>query len=104
MHIGDALEIIPSLEGPFDMVFIDAGKQDYIRYYDMVAGNLNPGGLIIADNVLWDGKVVNEGRDQDPDARSLHEFNEMVQRDPSVENIMLPVRDGLLVVRKLGET
>ncbi|MCB0569848.1 MAG: O-methyltransferase [Phaeodactylibacter sp.] len=104
LHIGDALEIIPSLEGPFDMVFIDAGKQDYIRYYDMVAGNLNPGGLIIADNVLWDGKVVNEGRDQDPDARSLHEFNEMVQRDPSVENIMLPVRDGLLVVRKLGET
>ncbi len=101
LHIGDALEVIPELEGRFDMVFIDAGKQDYSRYYNMLIGRMNPGGLILADNVLWSGKVIAGDREEDPDAISLHRFNEMVQQDPRVENIMLPIRDGLLIARKL---
>ena len=101
LHMGDALEIIPKLEGNFDLVFIDAGKQDYAAFYHLVIGRTNPGGLIIADNVLWSGKVVAKDRAQDPDAVSLHNFNEMVQNDPRVENIMLPIRDGLLIARRL---
>ena len=101
LHIGDAREVIPALPGPFDMVFIDAGKQDYIQYYDLVIDKVPRGGLIIADNVLWSGKVVSDEREQDQDAVSIHQFNEKVQRDERVENIMLPLRDGLLIARKV---
>ena len=101
LHIGDAREVIPSLEGPFDMVFIDAGKQDYSLYYDLVIGKVRSGGLIIADNVLWSGKVVTDERESDPDTRSIHRFNEKVQEDKRVENVLLPVRDGLLFARKI---
>lgn len=101
LHMGDALEIIPKLEGNFDLVFIDAGKQDYAAFYNLVIGRINPGGLIIADNVLWSGKVVAKDKEQDPDAISLHNFNELVHHDPRVENIMLPIRDGLLIARRL---
>ena len=101
LHIGDAREVIPALPGPFDMVFIDAGKQDYIQYYDLVIDKVPRGGLIIADNVLWSGKVVSGERGQDQDAASIHQFNEKVQRDERVENIMLPLRDGLLIARKV---
>ncbi len=101
LHIGDALEIIPELDEQFDMVFIDAGKQEYSQFYKLVIGKVNSGGLIIADNVLWSGKVVNKGREDDPDTMAIHNFNEMVQQDERVENIMLPVRDGLIIARKL---
>lgn len=100
-HIAPALEVIPRIEGRFDLVFIDADKSNYTNYLDMVIDRMNPGGLIIADNVLWSGKVIAGDREEDPDAISLHRFNEMVQQDPRVENIMLPIRDGLLIARKL---
>ena len=101
LHIGNAQEIIPGLPGPFDIIFIDAGKQDYASYYDLVIDKANPGGLIIADNVLWSGKVIAEERERDPDTLAIHRFNEKVQQDERVENILLPVRDGLLIARKL---
>ena len=101
LHIGDAREVIPALPGPFDLVFIDAGKQDYGHYYDLVIDKVSNGGLIIADNVLWSGKVVSGEREQDQDAAAIHQFNEKVQRDDRVENIMLPLRDGLLIARKV---
>ncbi|MCB0549331.1 MAG: O-methyltransferase [Phaeodactylibacter sp.] len=102
LHIGDALEVIPQLEGSFDLVFIDAGKQDYALYYDLVIDRVEPGGLIIADNVLWSGKVTSPAeREGDADTRLIHQFNEKVQQDPRVENILLPLRDGLLIARKV---
>ncbi len=99
LHIGDALEILPSLPGPFDLVWIDAGKQDYVYYYDMVFDKVRPGGYILADNVLWSGKVAST--DRDADTLALHRFNQKVQADPRVENLILPVRDGILIARKL---
>ncbi|MCB9294449.1 MAG: O-methyltransferase [Lewinellaceae bacterium] len=102
LHIADAREAIPRLEGPFDLVFIDAAKQDYALYYDLVFDKVNSGGLIIADNVLWSGKVLDSsGREQDEDAAFLHQFSEKVQLDERVENVMIPLRDGLLIARKL---
>lgn len=102
LHIGDALEIIPGLAGPFDMVFIDANKQEYIRYYDLVIDKVAPGGLILSDNVLWSGKVLTAAeREKDEDAALIHQFNEKVLRDERVENVMLPLRDGLLIARKV---
>ncbi len=102
LHIGDALEVIPGLDGPFDMVFIDANKQEYARYYDLVIDKVAPGGLILADNVLWSGKVLTSAeREKDQDAALIHRFNEKVLRDERVENAMLPLRDGLLIVRKV---
>lgn len=101
LHIGDALKAIPDLPGPFDIIFIDAGKQDYALYYDLVIEKTRPGGLIIADNVLWSGKAVSEERERDPDALAIHRFNEKVNQDERVENTMLPLRDGLLIARKL---
>jgi len=98
LHIGDAKEIIATLETTFDMVFIDAGKKDYELYYDLVFDRLNTGGLIIVDNILWSGKVTL--KEHDNDTRVIHAFNEKVQNDERVENIMLPIRDGLLIARK----
>ena len=98
MHLGRAQEIIPTLEGVFDLVFIDAGKQDYAEFYDLVIDRVRPGGLILADNVLWSGKVLNPKPGDD--AAYLHAFNEKVHADPRVENLMLPVRDGLMIVSK----
>lgn len=101
LHIGDAYEILPSLPGPFDLVWIDAGKQDYTYYYDLVFDKVAPGGYILADNVLWSGKVVTNNRDAD--TLALHRFNQKVQADPRVENIILPIRDGILIARKLPQ-
>ncbi|NRB53696.1 MAG: O-methyltransferase [Saprospiraceae bacterium] len=98
LHIGKAEEVIPQLPGKFDFVFLDAGKLDYPLFYDLVIDRVNPGGLIIADNVLWSGKVVQEQRDKDTEA--LHAFNQMVQDDPRVNNLILPIRDGLLIAQK----
>lgn len=98
--IGDAKEVIPTLEGGFDLVFIDADKISYPSYYDLVIEKLNPGGVILADNVLWEGKVLNVGT-KERDTKAIQAFNDKVQNDPRVENVLLPLRDGLMMVRKL---
>lgn len=101
-RLGNALEIIPNVEGNFDMVFIDADKANYINYYNLVIERMNPGGVILADNVLWSGKVlVEEGQKIDKDTKVLLDYNRMVQEDPRVENVLLPIRDGLMLARKL---
>jgi caffeoyl-CoA O-methyltransferase len=101
-RIGNALDIIPKLESTFDMVFIDADKINYINYYNLVIDRLNKGGIIISDNVLWSGKVImNADRKIDKDTKIILDFNRMVQEDPRVENILLPIRDGLMLARKL---
>lgn len=98
-HIGDACEIIPTLDGMFDLVFIDADKRQYVEYYRLVIDRVRSGGLIVADDVLWDGKVV-DSKSQDAQTRGILEFNDLVQEDSRVENIMFPVRHGLMLIRK----
>jgi predicted O-methyltransferase YrrM len=100
-RIGNALELVPKLTGPFDLVFIDADKENYQRYYDFVFKLVPLGGYILADNVLWSGKVLQSKPDKD--TRAIQEFNEKVQHDPRVENILLPVRDGIMIARKVKE-
>lgn len=101
-RLGNALDIIPTLSGNFDMVFIDADKANYINYYNLVIDRMNKGGIIMADNVLWSGKVlVEEGKKIDKDTKVLLEYNQMVQEDPRVENVLLPIRDGIMLARKL---
>lgn len=101
-HIGEALEVLPGLKGPFDLAFIDADKENYLRYYELVMERLRPGGVILADNVLWSGKVLSKQlAANDPEAHALIEFNNFVQQDERVENLMLPFRDGLTIIRKL---
>lgn len=99
-HIGDAIELIPTLTGEFDLVFIDADKNNYINYYNLVFDKIPSGGYIIADNVLWSGKVVNPLEELDEDTKTLVAFNKLVQEDERVENVLFPIRDGLMVVRK----
>ena len=98
-HIGDACEIIPTLDGMFDLVFIDADKRQYVEYYRLVIDRVRSGGLIVADDVLWDGKVV-DSKSQDAQTRGILEFDDWVQEDSRVENIMFPVRHGLMLIRK----
>lgn len=100
LHLGDAAEIVPNLAETFDLVFLDAGKMDYAAHYELVLEKTRPGGFLVADNVLWDGKVAGGG-EKDETARALREFNDMAQNDPRVENILLPVRDGLMLMQKL---
>ncbi len=97
--IGDALETIPKLQGPFDLVFIDADKLHYPHYYTLVKDKIRPGSLILVDNVLWGGKVVDK-RDDDPETQAIREFTQMVRDDKEVEQLILPVRDGLMMIRK----
>lgn len=100
--IGNALDIIPKLEGYFDLVFIDADKVNYQNYYNLIIDKVASGGFIIADNVLWSGKVVAEDeRSSDKDTNSILKFNEAVQKDERVANVIVPLRDGLLIVRKI---
>jgi len=101
LMIGPALSIIPQLENDFDLVFIDADKKNYINYYKEIFPKVRVGGLIIADNVLWSGKVVDLDA-QDPDTQLLRDFNLMIQSDSRVSNILLPIRDGLMLVRKIS--
>jgi predicted O-methyltransferase YrrM len=98
LRIGNALEIIPGLNYPFDLVFIDADKVNYANYYDLVIDKVRSGGFILADNVLWSGKVI--GEKPDKDTKAILDFNAKVTADPRVENVMLTVRDGLMLVRK----
>lgn len=98
-RIGNALEIISGLEDRLDLVFIDADKENYHRYFDLVIERVNLNGFILADNVLWSGKVLDTNHDKD--TRAIVEFNEKVQRDGRVENVLLPIRDGIMVMRKI---
>ena len=99
LHLGNALEIIPQLKENWDVVFIDADKSNYINYYNMLIKQLKSGAYIIADNVLWSGKVLNQSGKQDEDTKTLIKFNQMIQEDERVENVLLPIRDGLMVIR-----
>src|SRR5687767_3363996 len=99
LRLGEAAFLLPHLENIYDLVFIDADKPNYSNYYNLVIDDVRPGGFIIADNVLWSGKVLAPGDDEN--AMALHEFNQMVQADERVSNVLLPVRDGLMVVCKL---
>jgi len=101
-YIGNALQIVPTLAATFDLVFIDADKINYAAYYDLIFDKVRPGGYIIADNVLWSGKVLAKYRRKlDEDTQAVVAFNKKVHDDMRVENILLPVRDGLLVARKI---
>ncbi len=98
-HLGNALELIPSLPAP-DLVFIDADKENYLNYYKLLVPSMKSGSLLIADNVLWSGKVLDENQKlNDLETRSLDEFNVFVHQDDRVENVLLPVRDGLMLLR-----
>jgi caffeoyl-CoA O-methyltransferase len=98
-HLGEAKEIIPNLNEVWDLVFIDADKANNAAYYDLVIEKVRPGGLILIDNVLWYGKVLSENT-KDKDTTVIHQFNNMVANDPRAEKLILPVRDGIFVVRK----
>jgi caffeoyl-CoA O-methyltransferase len=102
-RIGDAGEIIPTLTDTFDIVFIDADKMNYHKYYDLVFDKVRQGGFIISDNVLWSGKVadIQEGKKIDRDTQNLLNFNKMCHDDPRTENLLMPIRDGLMISRKL---
>ncbi len=99
-RIGNALEFIPTLDVKLDLVFIDADKENYSNYFDLVIDKMNPGGYIIADNVLWSGKVTLPREEMDIDTAALVDYCEKVNADTRVENVLLPVRDGLLIARK----
>ena len=98
LSIGDAKVIVPTLNGPFDLVFIDAGKADNSLYFDLVIDKIRSGGILIADNVLWSGKVLKTAKDTD--TQNIQSFNQKVLEDDRVENTILPIRDGILIARK----
>ena len=100
-HIGDATEIIPTLNKKFDLVFIDADKENYINYWNLIVPMMNKGGIILSDNVLWSGKVLEEVKKNDKSTPILLEYNKLVNEDPRVETVLLPIRDGLTVSRVL---
>ena len=98
--LADAKDYIPTIKESIDLVFIDADKKNYLNYYHLVIDKLNKGGLIIADNVLWSGKITMPESTMDKETIAIHQFNQFVQQDNRVENMLLPIRDGLMVVRK----
>ena len=98
--IGDAIKQIPKITEVFDLVFIDADKPNYLNYYKAVLPKLKSGGFILVDNVLWDGKVVHKVSKDDMSTKGIFDFNNYVQNDTTVENLMLPLRDGLMLIRK----
>ena len=100
-HVGDARLIIPSLDQSFDLVFIDADKRDYCDYYHLVFDLMPVGGFLLADNVLWSGKVVDPLAAQEDQTRGILAFNDLVQNDSRVKNVILPVRDGIMLVQKM---
>jgi caffeoyl-CoA O-methyltransferase len=100
-HLAPAMEVIPRIAGTFDLVFIDADKQNYCNYFDLVVDRVRPGGLIIADNVLWSGKVLAPETEQDGETRGLAAYAQKVKDDDRVSNVLLPLRDGLLVSRRI---
>ena len=102
VHIGDAVDILQRLARHFDLIYIDANKRDYLAYYDLAMAHLVPGGYIIADNTLWDGKVTDTAS-HDAQTRGIREFNDRVAADPRVERVILPLRDGLTIIRHCDE-
>lgn len=98
-HIGPALDIIPQLSNGWDMVFIDADKKNYPNYFDAILPKMNKGGIILSDNVLWSGKVVQEVKPNDKQTQILLDYNKKINQDPRVETILLPIRDGLTISR-----
>lgn len=99
--IGDALAIIPALDTMWDMVYIDANKRHYTQYFELIADRVRPGGFIIADNTLWDGKPALEPDSRDPQTRGIADFNDRVVADPRFETVIIPLRDGLTLMRRL---
>lgn len=97
---GDATKLIPEIDLIFDLVFIDADKENYANYYRLIFDKVRQGGIIIADNVLWSGNILKPVHEMDIETRALHDFNEMINRDERVENVLFPVRDGLMIIRK----
>jgi predicted O-methyltransferase YrrM len=100
-HLGEAIEIIPTLHLKFDLVFIDADKENYIHYFNQIVPKMNSGGIILSDNVLWSGKVVQPLQPNDLSTKILLEYNHLLNNDPRVETVLLPIRDGLTVSRVL---
>lgn len=100
LHIGNAMEIIDQIEGDFDLIFIDADKSNYPAYFEKCVSRLRSGGLIIADNILWYGKVVLPVKDSDKETKAIKLFNETVSKDPRFDSLILPIRDGIMVARK----
>lgn len=98
-HLGNALDIIPTLNKKFDLVFIDADKENYIHYFHAIVPMMNPGGIILSDNVLWSGKVLGEVKANDKSTKVLLEYNELLKKDARIETVLLPIRDGLTVSR-----
>lgn len=100
-HIGDAIQIIPTLEKKYDLVFIDADKENYLNYFDLIVPLMNTGGIILSDNVLWSGKVLETPDPRDISTNILLEYNTKINQDARVETVLLPIRDGLTVSRVL---
>jgi caffeoyl-CoA O-methyltransferase len=100
LHIGNAMQIIPTLKEQWDLIYIDADKPNYLNYYRMLFDHLRPGGFFIADNALWGGKVLHPKKKLDKDTLGIVEFNEFIQQDDRVENVLLPVRDGIMLIQK----
>jgi len=100
-HLGEATDIIPTIKTTFDLVFIDADKENYLNYYELIVPKMNKGGIILSDNVLWSGKVVEPLKEGDLSTKILLEYNKRLNEDPRVETVLLPIRDGLTVSRVL---
>ncbi|WP_248723742.1 O-methyltransferase [Seonamhaeicola sp. ML3] len=101
-HLGNALDIIPEINTAFDLIFIDADKTNYPNYFNVIIDKLNPGGIILSDNVLWSGKIIEDLKSDDSDTRALLEYNKMLKEDHRIETVILPIRDGLTISRKIG--
>ena len=100
-HLGEAVDIIPTLDLKFDLVFIDADKENYLNYFELIVPKMNKGGIILSDNVLWSGKVLEPLNPKDISTKVLLEYNQKLKEDPRVETVLLPIRDGLTVSRVL---
>lgn len=98
-YVGEALDVLVKIEGPFDLVFIDADKANYGNYFKAIIDKMNPGGVILSDNVLWSGKVTEIPNPKDEDTKALIAYNQMMNEDPRIETVLLPIRDGLTVTR-----
>ena len=100
-HLGSAIDILPTLDKTFDLVFIDADKPNYVNYFHLIIDKLNPGGIILSDNVLWHGKVIEPVDAKDVSTNVVLEFNTLLKEDPRIETVLLPIRDGLTISRKI---
>lgn len=98
-HLGNAIEIIPTLDKKFNLVFIDADKENYINYFNLILPKMNKGGIILSDNVLWSGKILDEVKKNDKATQTLAEYNQLLKQNKQIETVLLPIRDGLTVSR-----